>query len=76
MKAIYVKGDGCWRIEKGKTIIDIFSGTDRYPILPTRIRYENTIYPLKIGLIAAVKAFEDCYSEEQVLEKLLELTTN
>lgn len=76
MKAICVKGEGCWRIEKGKTIIDIFSGTNRYPILPTRIRYENTFYPLKIGLIAAVRAFEDCYSEEQVLERLLELTTN
>ena len=76
MKAKCIKEEGCWRIEKGKIVIDIFSGTDRYPILPTRIRYENTFYPLKIGLIAAVKAFENCYSEEQVLEKLLELTTD
>ena len=73
MKAVCVNGESCWRIEKRKTIIDIFPRTIK---LPARVRYEGTFYPLKIDLIAAVKTFEDCYSEEQVLEKLLELTTN
>jgi 1-acyl-sn-glycerol-3-phosphate acyltransferase len=62
-----------FRITKGKTTFVIMPGTDRYPVLPVRIKYENTIYPLKIGLIKAVNAFKECYSEEQVLEKLLEL---
>lgn len=64
-----------WCIEKGKIIFHIIPGTDRGVRLPVRIKYENTFYPLKIGLIEAVKAFDSCYSEEQVLEKLIELTT-
>lgn len=75
MKAVLVSGEGCWRIEKGKTRFDILPGTDRGMSKPVRIKYEGTEYPLKVGLIAAINAFKGCYSEEQVLEKLLELTT-
>lgn len=72
MKAIKNK-DGNYSITKGKITFEIISGTDRYPYLPTRIKYEDTIYPLKIGLIDTINVFKECYSEEQVLEKLLEL---
>jgi len=63
-----------YRIEKGKTVIDILPGRDR-PYVPVRIKFEGQFYPLKVGLIKTIKAFEDCYSEEQVLEVLIKLTT-
>ena len=72
MKAVRNK-DGNYTITKGKTSFEIINGTDRYPYLPTRIKYEDTIYPLKKGLIDTINAFKECYSEEQVLETLLEL---
>lgn len=72
MKAVRNK-DGNYTITKGNTSFEIINGTDRYPYLPTRIKYEGTIYPLKKGLLAAIIAFKECDSEEQVLETLLEL---
>lgn len=72
MKAVRNK-DGNYIINKGKISFEIISGTDRYPYLPTRIKYEGTIYPLKISLTDTIDIFKECYSEEQVLEKLLEL---
>ena len=72
MKAVRNK-DGNYIINKGKISFEIINGTDRYPYLPTRIKYEGTIYPLKISLIDTINVFKECYSEEQVLEKLLEL---
>lgn len=63
-----------YRIAKGKTVIDILPGGNKN-YLPTKIEFEGQIYPLKVNLIKAVKAFEDCYSEEQVLEALIKLTT-
>lgn len=72
MKAIKNK-DGNYSIKKGKITFEIISGTDRFPYLPTRIKYEDTIYPLKTSLIDTINVFKECYSEEQVLEKLLEL---
>lgn len=77
MKAKRITGEGCWRIEKGKNIIDIYPGRDRFPQLPVRIKYENTLYPLSYStsLIEVINSFENCYSEEQVLETLINYTT-
>ena len=72
MKAIKNK-NGNYSITKGKISFEIINGTDRYPCLPTRIKYEGAVYPLKKGLIETINSFKECYSEEQVLEKLLEL---
>lgn len=63
-----------YQIKKGKTVIDIIPGCDR-PYVPVKIKFEEQFYPLKVSLIKAIKAFEDCYSEEQVLEILIKLTT-
>lgn len=72
MKAVRNK-DGNYTITKGNTSFEIINGTDRYPYLPTRIKYDGTIYPIKKRLIETINAFKECYSEEQVLETLLEL---
>lgn len=64
--------DGGFVVEKGKTKVTFYNGTDRYPILPVRIVYEGTIYPIhKYNFIRLYKAFEDAYSEEQVLEVIM-----
>lgn len=63
-----------YKIEKGKTVIDIIPGRDR-PYVPVKIKFEGQFYPLKVGLIKVIKEFENCYSEEQVLETLIKLTT-
>lgn len=77
MKAKRITGEDFWRIEKGKNIIDIYSATDRFPKLPVRIKYEGIFYPLSYSthVIEVIKSFENCYSEEQVLETLINYTT-
>ena len=66
--------EGYWRIEKGNIIIDIYPAiNDRYPKIPVRIRYEGIFYtlPLSTSVLAVIKAFENCYDEEQILETLI-----
>lgn len=73
MKAIK-QNDGSYLISKGKTEFKIYPGQDHYPSLPTRIVYEGQTYPTKDNsILRVVKAFEDAYSEERVLEILLGL---
>lgn len=72
MKPIQQK-DGGFVVEKGNTKVTFYNGTDRYPILPVRIIYEGTTYPVhKYNIIRLFKAFESTYSEEQVLEVIMD----
>lgn len=74
MKATKDNKRNCWRIEKGKIVIDIFPGQDR-PYVPVKIGYDGQIYEIyKYGLIEIIKGFESAYSEEQVLEQLIKFT--
>ena len=71
--------EGYWRIEKGNTIIDIYPAiNDRYPKIPVRIKYEGVFYPLSIStsVLAVIKAFENCYGEEQILATLINYIEN
>lgn len=71
--------EGYWRIERGNTIIDIYPTiNDIHPKIPVRIRYEGIFYPLSIStsVLAVIKAFENCYSEEQILETLINYIEN
>lgn len=64
--------DGGFVVENGKTKVTFYNGTDRYPFLPVRIIYEGTTYPVrKYNLIQLYKAFENAYSEEQILEVVM-----
>lgn len=72
MKAQLNKQKNCWEIKKGRTVLEIYNGTDR-PWTPVKIKYEDTFYTSKKGLIDTLKAFEVAYSEEQVLAVLLDL---
>ena len=74
MKAIKDNKRNCWRIEKGKTVINVFPGQDR-PFIPVKIEFEGVFYEIyKYGLIEIIKGFESAYSEEQVLEQLIKFT--
>lgn len=74
MKAIKDNKKNCWRIEKGKTVIEIFPGQDR-PYQPVQIEHEGITYKIyKYNLIEIIKGFEATYSEEQVLEQLIKFT--
>lgn len=77
MKAKRIPGEICLRIVKGKSVIDIYPDTDRVPKLPVRIKYENKFYslPHSTSLTEVLESFENCYSEEQVFETLLNYTT-
>lgn len=66
---------GCWTVTKGKTTLDIFPGCDRPFAINPRIVFEGHSYEVKNhGLIEIIKGFENTYTEEQVLEKLIEFT--
>ena len=71
MKAIHT--DKGYKIEKGKTILYIIPGLDR-PYRPVQIDFENKRYNSRYGLIDTLNMFKNCYSEEQVIETLINLT--
>lgn len=66
--------DGGFTVKKGKTEVKFFGGTDRgISVLPVRIVYEGVTYPVrKYNLIKLYRAFEAAYSEEQVLEVIMD----
>ena len=67
------KKDGGFVVEKGKTKVAFYNGTDRYPVLPVRIIYDGVTYPVrKYNIIELYKRFETAYSEEQVLEVVMD----
>lgn len=72
MKAIHT--DRGYKIEKGKTVLYIIPAQDK-PYHPVQIDFENTKYNSRYSLIDTLNMFKDCYSEEQVLEALIKLTT-
>ena len=75
MKAIKDNKRNCWRIEKGKTVVEIFPGQDRPYPQPVRIEHEGITYKIyKYDLIEIIKGFDATYSEEQVLEQLIKFT--
>ena len=72
MKPVSSK-DGGWVIEKGKTKVTIYNATDRYPFLPLRLVYEGTAYKVrKYTLLTLMAKFKNAYSEEQVLEVIMD----
>lgn len=73
MKAQRTK-EGSYKISKGILEFEIFPGKDR-PYLPVKIKYDGIFYKVKQSLTETLKSFEECYSEEQVFNKLIELTT-
>ena len=77
MKTKTIPGENCLRIKKGNNIIDIYPATNKFPKLPVRIKYEDTIYPLSYSTteLEVIESFKRCYSEEQFLETLINYTT-
>lgn len=66
---------GCWTVKKGKTTLDIFPGCDRPFATNPKIVFEGHSYEVKNHrFIEIMKGFENTYTEEQVLEKLIEFT--
>lgn len=64
--------DGSFSVDKGSIHVRIIPGQDRPP-KPVMIEHDGDLYYCKKGLIETVKAFESAYSEEQVLEVLVNL---
>lgn len=75
MKVVYNIEKQVYEVKKGKINIEIIPGQDR-PWRPVKIKYENCIYDVKHeynSLIKISNAFGDTYSEEQVLEVLMDI---
>ena len=67
--------NGVLTLDKGKIHVEFYPG-DRWENAASKMKYEDTMYNLKKTLPQVTKEFERCYSEEQVLEKIIELATN